>query len=98
MGQFDWDAVHNFFGLTYATHLVWPRSVMQSMPNDWQRRFSELAKELEEAVEEAGLNMEPPGGYALTPRGGDGKFISHRLEHYRHAPHDLRMLTGYDQQ
>ena len=43
--------VHTFFGLSYATHLVWPRSVMQSMPDDWQHRFTALARGLVDACE-----------------------------------------------
>lgn len=41
--------VHQWFGLTYANYLVWPRSLMQSMPPDWQHRFVELAEELADA-------------------------------------------------
>jgi len=50
--------VHTFFGLSYANYLVWPRSIMQSMPDEWQKRFCRLAIELDEAVEQAGLDWD----------------------------------------
>lgn len=44
------DAVHAWFELSYASYLVWPRSVMQQMPAEWQQRFVALAKELEDTA------------------------------------------------
>lgn len=41
--------VHTWFSLTYANYLVWPRSLMQSMPDEWQHRFTALAREIESA-------------------------------------------------
>lgn len=41
--------VHMWFSLTYANYLVWPRSLMQSMPESWQRRFVAVAREIERA-------------------------------------------------
>ncbi len=31
--------IHNAFGLSYAAYLVIPRTVLQSMPIEWQARF-----------------------------------------------------------
>lgn len=53
------DHVHLYFELTYASYLVWPRSIMQSMPESWQKRFVELAREIEEAVDAAKLPPTP---------------------------------------
>lgn len=44
--------VHLWFSLSYANFLVWHRSSMQSMPLEWQRRFVELAEELDAAYPE----------------------------------------------
>ena len=41
--------VHTWFSLSYCNFLVWHRAHMQSMPLDWQRRFVELAEELDAA-------------------------------------------------
>lgn len=41
--------VHEWFSLSYCNFLVWHRAHMQSMPLEWQRRFVELAEELDAA-------------------------------------------------
>lgn len=41
--------VHTWFSLTYANYLVVPRSVLQSMPEDWQHRFTALMGEMDQA-------------------------------------------------
>lgn len=41
----DDDAIHQFFGLSYSSYLVLPRVLLQSMPQDWQRRFVDLVDE-----------------------------------------------------
>jgi hypothetical protein len=38
--------IHTWFGLTYAQYLTIPRSVLQSMPLEWQHKFVELLDEL----------------------------------------------------
>lgn len=45
----DREAIHAWFGLTYANYLVLPRSVLQSMPDEWQKRFVEQLEELHRA-------------------------------------------------
>lgn len=42
------EPVHGSFGLSYASYYVVPRSVLQSMPLEWQDRFIELANQLVE--------------------------------------------------
>ncbi len=39
--------VHGFFGLSYSNYLVLHRSLLQSMPDDWQVRFVDCINELE---------------------------------------------------
>ncbi|MGW5003155.1 hypothetical protein ACWEP8_36495 [Streptomyces hydrogenans] len=41
--------IHTYFGLSYATHLVVPRMLLQSMPPQWQERFTDLLTELDDA-------------------------------------------------
>ena len=43
--------IHEYFGLSYASYLVLPRSVLQSMPADWQTRFVGMLTELHNAWE-----------------------------------------------
>jgi hypothetical protein len=39
--------IHTWFGLSYAQYLTIPRSVLQSMPLEWQHKFVELLEELD---------------------------------------------------
>lgn len=41
--------IHTWFSLTYANYLVLPRSVLQSMPEEWQQRFISVVRELDES-------------------------------------------------
>lgn len=43
--------VHTWFSLTYANYLVVPRTLLQSMPKDWQARFVVLLDELGDAFD-----------------------------------------------
>ena len=45
------EPIHFHFGLSYASYLVLPRSVLQSMPKRWQSQFVALLKELGRAWE-----------------------------------------------
>lgn len=45
------DAIHAWFNLTYAQYLTIPRSVLQSMPDEWQDRFVQCLEELDEAID-----------------------------------------------
>lgn len=38
--------VHPYFGLGYANYLVLPRTLLQSMPQQWQARFVAMLEEL----------------------------------------------------
>lgn len=40
--------IHQYFELTYAQYLAIPRSVLQSMPEEWQEKFVKLLDELKE--------------------------------------------------
>lgn len=43
------EAVHGWFGLSYANYLVLPRTLMQSMPDDWQARMVACLTEMHAA-------------------------------------------------
>lgn len=53
MGIGDWEteAIHLHFSLSYANYLVLPRTLLQSMPDAWQARFVALVDELGEAFQ-----------------------------------------------
>lgn len=44
----DEDYIHEYFELSYAHYLVMPRTLLQSMPEKWQKEFVGLLEEFEE--------------------------------------------------
>lgn len=70
------DDVHSFFGLTYASYLAVPRSVLQSMPADWQHQFSALMDKMEDLY--GGYDM----SYTVHKRDKRGRFQSDPLQNY----------------
>lgn len=48
-GEWDTEAIHLHFSLSYANYMVLPRTLLQSMPDEWQARFVALVDELGEA-------------------------------------------------
>lgn len=70
--------IHGWFGLTYAQYLTIPRSILQSMPVDWQRRFVDCLDELNEMFDW----MPEQGRYFVRLKGEDGKFAYDKLADY----------------
>lgn len=60
------EAVHLYFGLSYCNYLVIPRSLLQSMPSSWQKKFIELVEELDERTDWRN-NLSPVECYAVKP-------------------------------
>lgn len=79
----DPEAVHGWFGLSYANFAVLPRTLLQSMPEEWQRKFVALMDEYDGRW--AGLpDGFMPHGYRVQPT-ENGKLVSFdefRLPHY----------------
>jgi hypothetical protein len=48
--RFD-EPIHEWFELSYAQYLTVPRSVLQSMPKEWQDRFVKCLEELDEKID-----------------------------------------------
>lgn len=51
MYELDQRDIHTYFGLSYSNYLVLHRTLLQSMPTDWQHRFVALLDELTRAFE-----------------------------------------------
>lgn len=45
------DPIHGYFELSYAQYLTIPRSILQSMPTDWQERFVGTLRDLDETFD-----------------------------------------------
>lgn len=71
------EPIHDFFGLTYASYLVLPRSILQSMPVGWQRRFVACLEEADEAMGD----LEQPA-YRVNAVDEAGRFIEGDFRDY----------------
>jgi hypothetical protein len=49
--QTQHDAIHKHFGLSYANYLVIPRTLLQSMSDDWQSKFAALLQKMDHTFE-----------------------------------------------
>lgn len=75
--DFCQDDVHHFFGLSYSNYLALPRSIMQSMPAEWQHKFAELIEEANERY--GGYEMV----YTVHKRDAKGRFVHDELADYQ---------------
>lgn len=74
------EPVHDWFELTYAQYLTVPRSILQAMPVEWQRRFVKCLDELD-----AAFDWHPSEGrYWVEKRDALGRFVQDPLREYRH--------------
>lgn len=76
--RLDHEPMHGWFGLSYANYLVLERSLLQSMPVDWQWRLFGLLEELEERF--AGL--ERAAGFKVRATDCAGHKIKDPVPHY----------------
>jgi hypothetical protein len=63
------EPVHSYFELSYANYLVIPRTALQSMPIEWQKRFIKCMEELDDVIDWR-------QDYEVIMRNEDGKIIS----------------------
>lgn len=69
--------IHTWFGLTYANYLVIPRSVLQSMPEEWQYKFTAMLQEMDEKYGHLDWPV-----YEVRVRGEDGRYGPDPIPHY----------------
>lgn len=74
------DPFHCWFGLTYASYLVLPRLLLESMPRRWQLKMIALINQMPNTLD---LPEETPN-YQVSAK-KKGKFIRDRYRDYRHA-------------
>ncbi|NCU33256.1 MAG: hypothetical protein EOM23_10085 [Candidatus Moranbacteria bacterium] len=81
------DYIHQYFGLTYASYLILQRSVMQSMPVKWQKKFVTLLEELDHATNK--LTDLPPM-YTVNARDG-ARFIHDKYADYERGRRRVKL-------
>jgi hypothetical protein len=86
------EPVHNWFGLTYANYLVVPRVLLQSAPEEWQRKFVRLMHDLEMLFPD---HQGHEYWVRRKERGQDGRlrFVHDPLAFYRHQRIMPRQIT-----
>lgn len=78
------ETIHVWFELSYAQYLTIPRSIMQSMPAEWQERMVKCLEELDET-----FDWRPKDGrYWVQLKDGKGRYTVDRLMQYRHPDID----------
>lgn len=70
----------NWFGLSYSSYLVLPRTLMCGMPGEWQTRMAALLNEMREIYDCDQIN----DNYTVTLKGARNRFTSDPLADYRH--------------
>lgn len=76
--RFD-SPIHEWFGLSYAQYLTIPRSVLQSMPQEWQDAFVKCLEELDEKID-----WRPQeGGYWVKLKDDKGRYINDPFMDYQ---------------
>ena len=71
-------SIHIHFGLSYANYMVLPRTLLQSMPEEWQEQFVRLLDEAEEAF----AHVPQPASYDVRCRDERGRFIEDPVPYY----------------
>lgn len=75
---FDEEIIHGWFGLSYASYLVLPRSILQSAPVEWQKKFVDCLEELGEM-----FGCVPKDGtYEVQLRNDDGRYMHDVFQDY----------------
>ena len=91
----DTEPIHSYFGLSYANYLVLPRSVLQSMPIDWQDKFVTLLDMIPETIDD---EFEPVGGYQVQAKDGEGKFKKDPYSNYERGRRRLDITSPIEGQ
>ncbi len=73
---------HHWFGLTYSSYLVLPRSILEALPLEWQERMVALLDEASDLLDTDQIQ----DNYSVQLRGANGKFVKDPFQNYRHPP------------
>lgn len=83
LGDAYWSGpMHTWFGLTYSSYLILPRTLLQGMPEEWQAKLVALLDEMRETYDTSQIEDD----YVLRARTRGGKFKRDPLADYRRPP------------
>jgi hypothetical protein len=80
------EPIHNYFELSYAQYITIPRTVLQSMPVEWQIRFVECMTELDKLIDWR-------QNYYTYLRDKKGRFMNDPLADYERGRRRLPFKT-----
>lgn len=81
------DPIHYWFELSYAQYLTVPRSVLQSMPHEWQERFVKCLEEMDETID-----WRPEEGrYWVQLKNSKGKYVHDPLMDYQRGRRKIQI-------
>lgn len=72
------EPIHEWFELSYASYLVLPRSILQSLPVEWQEKFVNLLNEAEQLMGK----VPSEGTYKVLLQSDKGRYITDPLRDY----------------
>lgn len=81
------DPIHEWFGLTYASYLVVQRSILQSMPKKWQKKFVSIINDLQEATSDL---KDLPASFTVNARNGN-RFITDPYRRYERGRRKINL-------
>jgi len=82
------DGIHEYFNLTYASYLVLPRTVLQSMPDTWQADFVEMLEKIPRTLDYTEVD-----NYRVMATDAKGKFVKDDLANYQRGRRKLPTKT-----
>jgi hypothetical protein len=80
------DDIQKWFGELEATHVVFHRSIIQSMPENWQKRFLALVTELSCTCTRNGV---PVPKLVVVAVDEGGKLVADPLADHQHGKRDV---------
>jgi len=72
------EIVHEWFGLTYSSYMVLPRTMLQSMPDNWQEKFIKLVDEMDDKLG----HHNQVYSYTVLSKDKNNKFMKDDLRNY----------------
>ncbi|MBX0293134.1 hypothetical protein K3G63_22000 [Hymenobacter sp. HSC-4F20] len=73
-----YQAMHRWFGQSYANYLILPRVQLQSMPEEWQQRFASCLREFTAAF----AGSEQARSYQVRAIDAEGHYVKDPVPHY----------------
>ena len=74
--------IWDWFGLTYSSYLVLPRSLLCGMPVEWQARMVALLDEMRATYDPEQINDR----YTVLTKDASNRFVRDPWRDYRHPP------------